>query len=110
MAKIAIDLKSGSIKNENQLIIGIDLGTTNSLVAYISDGQPIIVKDPDGQSGLVPSLIHFPADDSVVVGTEAKDHLINDPGRTIFSVKRLMGKSYSDIANYEHQFGIPNPE
>lgn len=105
MAKIAIDLKSGSIKNENQLIIGIDLGTTNSLVAYIADGQPIVVKDPEGKSGLVPSLIHFPPDHSVIVGHEARPHLINDPGRTIFSVKRLMGKSYSDIANYEHQLG-----
>ncbi len=105
MAKIAIDLKSGSIKNEDQLIIGIDLGTTNSLVAYISDGQPVVVKDHDGKSGLVPSLIYFPDNDSVIVGNEARPHLINDPGRTIFSVKRLMGKSYADIVDYEHQLG-----
>lgn len=105
MAKIAIDLKSGSIKKEDQLIVGIDLGTTNSLVAYIQNGEPVIVRDPEGQSGLVPSLIYFHPDHSVVVGHDARQHLIHDPGRTIFSVKRLMGKSYSDIASYEHHLG-----
>ncbi len=105
MAKIAIDLKSGSIKKEDNLIVGIDLGTTNSLVAYIKDGQPEVVRDPDGRSGLVPSLIYFAADQEVIVGDAARSHLVADPGRTIFSVKRLMGKSFSDLADYAHQMG-----
>ena len=97
MAKIAIDLKSGSIIKEDNLIVGIDLGTTNSLVAYIYNEQPVVVKDPDGRSGLVPSLIYFAADKEVIVGDEARSHLVQDPGRTIFSVKRLMGKSFSQV-------------
>ena len=105
MAKIAIDLKSGSIKKEDNLIIGIDLGTTNSLVAHIVDGEPVIVRDPAGKTGLVPSIIHFALDGSIQVGNDAREHLVDEPGRTIFSVKRLMGKSYNDIAAFEHQFG-----
>ncbi len=92
MAKIAIDLKSGSIKNEDNLIVGIDLGTTNSLVAYIQDEQPVIVRDSDGRSGLVPSLIYFATEKDVVVGDSARSHLVNDPGRTIFSVKAPDGE------------------
>lgn len=105
MAKIAIDLKSGSIKKEDNLIVGIDLGTTNSLVAHIVDGEPVIVRDPDGKTGLVPSIIHFAIDGSILVGNDAREHLVDEPGRTIFSVKRLMGKSFADIAAFQHQFG-----
>lgn len=104
MAKIAIDLKSGTIKNEDNLIVGIDLGTTNSLVAHIVNGEPVIVRDADGKTGLVPSIIYFAQDGSIQVGNEARIHLVDNPGRTIFSVKRLMGKSYTDIAEFEHQF------
>jgi molecular chaperone HscA len=57
MAKFAIDLKSGDIKNEAELIVGIDLGTTNSLVAYIKNGQAEAVKGKNGKSTLVPSPV-----------------------------------------------------
>ncbi len=105
MAKFSIDLKSGGLKKESELVVGIDLGTTNSLVAYIKDGKPFAVKGLGLQSTLVPSIVHFAVDGSVVVGEAAKAKLIEDPQHTIYSVKRLMGKSYRDIQNVHHYFG-----
>jgi len=105
MAKFSIDLKSGGLKKESELVVGIDLGTTNSLVAYIKDGKPFAVKGLGLQSTLVPSVVHFAVDGSVVVGEAAKAKLIEDPQHTIYSVKRLMGKSYRDIQNVHHYFG-----
>ena len=104
MAKIAIDLQSGNAIQESDIIIGIDLGTTNSLVAYFKDGKAITVKDADGKNALVPSILHFKNDNSILVGNPAKEKLISEPQNTIFSVKRLMGKSYKDVANYEDFF------
>jgi molecular chaperone HscA len=105
MAKFAIDLKSGDIKKETELIVGIDLGTTNSLVAYIKDGQAEAVKGKNGKSTLVPSVIHFNPEGKIIVGDAAKEKLISDPENTIYSVKRLMGKSYHDVANVQQYFG-----
>lgn len=103
MAKISINLKEGTIGDKDR-IIGIDLGTTHSLVAFMRDGEPLTIKDGDGKNALVPSIIHFEEDGSVLVGNEAKDQLIKAPERTIFSVKRLMGKSYPDIASFKSFF------
>jgi molecular chaperone HscA len=105
MAKFAIDLKSGGIKKETELIVGIDLGTTNSLVAYIKDGEPVAVKGKNGKSTLVPSVVHFNPDGKVQVGDAAKAKLIADPENTIYSVKRLMGKSYHDVREVQQYFG-----
>lgn len=105
MAKLSINLKSGALEKASDLIVGIDLGTTNSLVAYIKEGQAIAVKDKNGKSTLVPSIVHFNANQQVIVGDAAKDKLITDPQNTIYSVKRLMGKSYRDVQNFEHYFG-----
>lgn len=105
MAKIPINLKEGKIAEENDLIIGIDLGTTNSLVAMIKDGEPIAVKGKNGKSTLVPSVIHFAKNGSIEVGDDAKEKLISDPQSTIYSVKRLMGKSYKDVENHQRYFG-----
>lgn len=105
MAKFAIDLKSGDIKNEAELIVGIDLGTTNSLVAYIKDGEAVAVKGKNGKSTLVPSVVHFTPEGRVVVGDAAKEKLITDPQNTIYSVKRLMGKSYGDLSEVQQYFG-----
>ena len=59
MALINIDLKSGTVAAEQKdIIVGIDLGTTNSLVAYMLDGQPICVADVSGKNTLVPSVLH----------------------------------------------------
>ncbi|MEM1214606.1 MAG: molecular chaperone DnaK [Bacteroidota bacterium] len=105
MAKLAINLKGGTLQRESDIIVGIDLGTTNSLVAYLSEGEAVAVKDQDGQRTLMPSIVHFTDTQSVVVGEEARQKLVTDPANTIYSVKRLMGKSYTDIANFEQYFG-----
>ncbi|HLP93388.1 MAG TPA: molecular chaperone DnaK [Saprospiraceae bacterium] len=105
MATISINLKDGSIEQPKPLIVGIDLGTTNSLVAYIKDGHPICVKDASGKHTLVPSVVHFAKDDAILVGDAAKEKLISDPAHTIFSVKRLMGKSYNDVRKHSDFFG-----
>jgi molecular chaperone HscA len=99
MAKIAINIATGSLQ-QNDMIVGIDLGTTNSLVAIIhpESKTPVALKEHNSSS-LVPSVIHFEQNGSLVVGEEAKNFLITDPSRTIFSAKRLMGKTYADIKN-----------
>jgi molecular chaperone HscA len=106
MAKIAIDLQSGGVKEEkSEVIIGIDLGTTNSLVSIIKDGHPVIIKDKNGLNALVPSIVYFPKDnEEVIVGNEARRYLTIDPTRTVFSVKRLLGKSYKDLDGYKNRF------
>ena len=76
--------------------VGIDLGTTNSLAAYLRDGVPVVVRDDNGVS-LVPSCLSFHADGTVLVGTAAKERALADPEHTIFSVKRLMGRSLADL-------------
>ena len=105
MAMISINMKDGSVVREQDLIVGIDLGTTNSLVAFMRDGQAVCVKNTDGKSALVPSVIHFVQEGNVIVGDAAKAELIADPANTIYSVKRLMGKSYRDVADYQGFFG-----
>jgi molecular chaperone HscA len=97
MAKIAINIATGSLQQE-EIIVGIDLGTTNSLVAIIHPDtkQPVALKEHN-TSSLVPSVIHFDEAGNITVGEEAKKKLISEPQNTIFSAKRLMGKSYNDI-------------
>ncbi len=77
-------------------ILGIDLGTTNSLGAYMADGGPAVVRDPAG-SALVPSVIAFAPEGGVTVGSEARRHAVENPLCTVYSVKRLMGKGLADV-------------
>ncbi len=111
MAKYSIDLQAGKVKEDEavssrgETIVGIDLGTTNSLVAHVRDGYAVAVAGPDGKSVLVPSIVHFRSDGEVVVGEAAREHLTSDPERTIYSVKRLLGKSYGDLSGVEDRFG-----
>ncbi|MCB0777098.1 MAG: Hsp70 family protein, partial [Chitinophagaceae bacterium] len=104
MGKIGINIATGSLQKE-EMIVGIDLGTTNSLVAMIhpETKQPVVLKEHDGNT-LVPSVIHFGENGGISIGEDAKNYLITDPQNTIFSVKRLMGKSYSDIKDYSSFF------
>jgi molecular chaperone HscA len=97
MAKIGINIATGSIQKE-EMIVGIDLGTTNSLVAIIhpDSKKPVVLKEHDGNA-LVPSVIYFDEAGNISVGEDAKKFLITEPQRTIFSVKRLLGKAYNDI-------------
>jgi Fe-S protein assembly chaperone HscA len=77
-------------------VVGIDLGTTFSLAAYVENGRPVVVRDASG-TALVPSCISFHEDGTVLVGTAAKDRALSDPEHTIFSVKRLMGRTLADL-------------
>ena len=103
MAKIGINLATGSIQKE-ELIVGIDLGTTNSLVAFINPNKDPQVINDTGKGVLVPSVVHFGPAGAITVGNEAKEYLITDPQNTVFSVKRLLGRSYHDIENYKDFF------
>ena len=98
MAKIAINIATGSLQ-QAEMIVGIDLGTTNSLVAIIhpDSKQPTALKEHN-TSSLVPSIIHFDELGNAIVGEDAKQYLETDPQNTIYSAKRLMGKSYKDIS------------
>ena len=99
MAKIAINIATGSLQKE-EIIVGIDLGTTNSLIAIIhpESKKPVALKEHNNKS-LVPSVIHFGDNANITVGEEAKQFLVSDPANTIFSAKRLMGKTYNDVKN-----------
>jgi molecular chaperone HscA len=105
VATFSINLKDGSLERPQEIIVGIDLGTTNSLVAYMKDGHPVCVKGKDGKSTLVPSVVHFAENEEIIVGDAAKEKLVTDPANTIYSVKRLMGKSFKDLQGHEGFFG-----
>src|SRR5437763_1610084 len=81
-------------------IVGIDLGTTNSLVAYLDPqtGKPKCIQGPYG-STLCPSVVSLDADGSIVVGEAARRRLLTQPERTIYSVKRLMGRGPADVVD-----------
>lgn len=103
MAKASVNISTGTLQRDD-IIVGIDLGTTNSLVAFIdSEGNPRVVNDNE-KGILVPSIIHFDGSGNILVGNEARPFLISDPNNTIFSAKRLIGRSYKDIENYKDNF------
>jgi Fe-S protein assembly chaperone HscA len=84
-------------------VVGIDLGTTNSLVAYVKDGVPIVVRDQDGDA-LVPSVVSVSQDNTIHVGREAQQRLLTDAARTAYSVKRFMGKGREDVRHEAEHF------
>src|SRR5499433_1574335 len=77
-------------------VVGIDLGTTFSLATYMEHGRPVVVRDAAGVA-LVPSVISFHEDGSVLVGSEARKRCLSDPDHTVYSVKRLMGRTLADL-------------
>ncbi|MFO7956162.1 MAG: molecular chaperone DnaK [Candidatus Brocadiia bacterium] len=81
-------------------IIGIDLGTTNSVVAVMEGGQPTVVHNQDG-ARLTPSVVAFTEDGERLVGTKAKRQAVTNPQNTIFSIKRFMGRRHSEVAAEE---------
>lgn len=100
MARIRINIATGTLQ-QDEIIVGIDLGTTNSLVAIIHpDTKKAVALKEHDSSSLVPSVVHFGEAGSVTVGEEAKKFLITEPQNTIFSAKRLMGKSYNDLKEH----------
>ncbi len=77
-------------------VVGIDLGTTNSLVAFMQGEQPVVIPGEDGLN-LVPSVVALTADDRIVVGNAARPHLIEASDRAVYSAKRLMGRGVEDV-------------
>ena len=77
-------------------IVGIDLGTTNSLVAYMEGDSPVVIPGEDG-SNLVPSVVGLDSNNQFIVGNAARTILIEHPERAVYSVKRLMGRGIDDI-------------
>src|SRR6266496_4283049 len=77
-------------------IVGIDLGTTNSLVAFMQGESPVIIPGEDG-ANLVPSVVALDENDKVIVGNAARKYLIETPNRSVYSIKRLMGRGVEDI-------------
>ena len=86
--------------HEHRLAVGIDLGTTNSLVATVKSGMAAVLNDELGRP-LLPSVVHYGADGTVDVGYEARARQSLDPANTIVSVKRFMGRGKGDIAHVE---------
>jgi len=77
-------------------VVGIDLGTTNSLVAYVDNGVPVVIRDDSGDA-LVPSVVSVGEDGTIFVGREAQRRLLTSPTRTVYSVKRFMGRGIEDV-------------
>lgn len=104
MGKIGINIATGSLQKE-EMIVGIDLGTTNSLIAIIHpESKKATALKEHNSSSLVPSIIHFDGFGNPSVGESARSFLVSEPQNTIFSAKRLMGKSYGDIEDHADFF------
>ena len=86
--------------HQHRLAAGIDLGTTNSLVASVRNGVPVVLNDEHGRA-LLPSVVRYLADGSTVIGHAARAAQALDPRNTIASVKRFMGRGIADVAHVE---------
>ena len=82
--------------HQHRLAVGIDLGTTNSLVATVRSGLPTVLPDAQGRL-LLPSVVHYAADGAVILGHEARQLAAGDPHNTIGSAKRLIGRAPGDV-------------
>src|ERR1041385_8481648 len=78
-------------------IIGIDLGTTNSVVAVMEGGEPKVITNPEG-SRLTPSVVGFTKNGERLVGQVAKRQAITNPENTVYSIKRFMGRRYEEVS------------
>ncbi|QDG54321.1 molecular chaperone DnaK [Persicimonas caeni] len=79
----------------SDLVVGIDLGTSNSVITVSLEGEPIVIPDEQGNR-IHPSMVYFREDGRTVVGNRAKGHRVEDPAHTVFSAKRLIGRPYND--------------
>nr|MBA3298106.1 Hsp70 family protein [Acidobacteriota bacterium] len=78
-------------------IIGIDLGTTNSVVAVMEGGEPVVITNPEG-SRITPSVVGFTKSGERLVGQVAKRQAVTNPENTIFSIKRFMGRKFDEVS------------
>ena len=81
----------------SEKIIGIDLGTTNSVVSVIEGGDPIVIANPEG-GRTTPSVVAFTKDGERLVGQVAKRQAVTNPENTVFSIKRFMGRRHDEVA------------
>ncbi|KEO58579.1 Fe-S protein assembly chaperone HscA [Thalassospira permensis] len=84
-------------EDERQLAVGIDLGTTNSVVAISNDEKPEVLRDTSGGNAIVPSVVYYGAGADPVVGEAARDQINDNADRVVSSVKRLMGRGIADV-------------
>ncbi|OCG45229.1 Fe-S protein assembly chaperone HscA [Gilliamella sp. Choc4-2] len=101
------------LPHQRRLAVGIDLGTTNSLVATVRSGQAEVLPDLEGNP-LLPSVVHYGVDHDdnsvITIGTNAKENAVNDPQNTVSSIKRLMGRSLSDIDSSQFPYTFSQTE
>ena len=79
-----------------QVVLGIDLGTTNSLAAVVGRSGPHVLRDAGGEA-LIPSVVSFPGDGPALVGRAAREHILELPDRTVHSIKRLIGRAGTEV-------------
>src|SRR5438874_12381687 len=79
-------------------VIGIDLGTTNSVVAVMEGGQPEVIVNQEG-SRITPSVVGFTKDGERLVGQVAKRQAVTNPENTVFSIKRFMGRKFDEVSS-----------
>jgi molecular chaperone HscA len=91
--------------HQHRLAVGIDLGTTNSLVATVRSAVPVVLGDESGRL-LLPSVVHYGADGRLSVGDAARAHAASDPRNTVASAKRLIGRSMADVAGTPFAFEL----
>src|SRR5687768_5052724 len=92
-------------KTTSQKVIGIDLGTTNSVVAVMEGGQPAVLVNQEG-SRITPSVVAFTKEGERLVGQVAKRQAVTNPENTVSSIKRFVGRKYSEVAGEQQRTQI----
>src|SRR5436305_5026013 len=97
MTQFPNELITQEMSEEKNIVVGIDLGTTNSLVAYMGNSAPVVIPGEDG-SNLVPSVVALnPDGKDFIIGNPARKYLIETAERAVYSIKRLMGRGLEDV-------------
>ena len=96
--RVSIYWASQALSREDLMskIIGIDLGTTNSVVAVMEGGEPVVITNPEG-ARLTPSVVAFTKTGERLVGQVAKRQAVTNPENTVFSIKRFMGRKFDEV-------------
>ena len=106
MGKISIDINTGTIRKTGNLVVGIDLGTTNSLVAIYDQElkKPVTLSGNSRKRFITPSIVHFDDKNGFIIGEQARELMKTNPEKTVYSVKRLLGKSYDDMSAHADHY------